>query len=81
MQYKILFKMYDQDGDGVIGQEELTALLFEISKQKIPALSKSGLEAMVQMTIQEFDKGKKLGLNFREFKAIFDNHVAKVDGA
>jgi hypothetical protein len=33
------------------------------------------------MTIQEFDKGKKLGLNFREFKAIFDNHVAKVDGA
>jgi Ca2+-binding EF-hand superfamily protein len=32
MQYKILFKMYDQDGDGVIGQEELTALLFEISK-------------------------------------------------
>ena len=32
MQYKILFKMYDQDGDGVIGQEELASLLFEISK-------------------------------------------------
>ena len=32
MQYKILFKMYDQDGDGVIGQVELASLLFEISK-------------------------------------------------
>jgi len=68
MQYKILFKMFDKDGDGVLGEEELTELLFEISRQKLPALSRNNLELMVSETVQELGKSKKGGLNFREFK-------------
>lgn len=31
MEYKVLFRMYDRDGDGIIGSDELYSLLAKIS--------------------------------------------------
>lgn len=32
MQRKILFRMYDQDGDGILGRREITDLLYKITE-------------------------------------------------
>lgn len=39
MQRKILFRMYDQDGDGVLGRREITDLLYKITAKNLPAMS------------------------------------------
>ncbi len=64
--------MYDQDNDGVLKEEEIVALLYKISSQSLKAMSKSYLEGLVRQTITELDQAGKGGLNFREFKQIFD---------
>ena len=39
MEYKVLFRMYDRDGDGIIGSDELYSLLAKISHQSLSAMS------------------------------------------
>jgi Ca2+-binding EF-hand superfamily protein len=46
--YRYLFKMYDQDGDGVLKEEEIVAVLYKISSQSLKAMSKTYLEGLVR---------------------------------
>ena len=40
MQRKLLYRLYDQDGDGVISREEMSDLLFKITSQNLPAMTR-----------------------------------------
>lgn len=48
MTYKYLFRVYDKNGDGVIGDKEIVDLLYKISSKSLSAMTKQHLESLVK---------------------------------
>ena len=67
--------MYDQDGDGVLGSEEIFNLVAKIAKTELPAMNMKQLENAVAQTVMELDEKKKDGLSFKEFEKIFQKRL------
>ncbi len=55
LQLKYLFRVYDKDGDGYIGQSEMFTILRKIVKKAIPALSDTALEEIVDSQFKEIN--------------------------
>ena len=70
MQLKILFRVYDADGDGHIGQDEMVNILRQIARPKLSKLSEDAIEQMVQDMYKEINPRKEGKLRFMEFREL-----------
>ena len=64
---KMLFRIYDIDGDGLISQDELKAVLKQLVNT---SLSDAQLQQIVEKTILDLDGDGDGKINFQEFKLI-----------
>ena len=72
-----LFSIYDIDGDGRIGEPELTQVLKYITMNALPALSEEQLHEIVTKTMVQYAVKKPGWLHFDEFCRIFEERDTK----
>lgn len=76
LQKIVLFKVYDIDGDGYIGNGELFMVLKSMVGNN---LNDTQLQEIVDKTILEADEDKDGKLSFEEFTKVFFNIVTPVN--
>mmetsp|Transcript_24873 Transcript_24873/g.59084 ORF Transcript_24873/g.59084 Transcript_24873/m.59084 type:complete len:185 (+) Transcript_24873:171-725(+) len=71
---KVLFKVYDVDGDGAVGYQDLFATFNRLLGQSV---TRTHLEAVAVGALSAVDKDKDGLLNFHEFCSLMDEDDVK----
>ena len=72
---KVLFKVYDIDGDGLIGKEEL----FVILKSLVTNTTNAQLEQIVEKTLEDVASKHEGMIDFEDFKRILEEEGSQND--